>query len=206
MNTLTEFEYKDSICDGRNRLRDAFRKNSAGALVSRHGFEYDAGDNLTSKTVTPYTQQFFDAFSDGNITANPAWLSTGVWSATTQEAVNTANPSINPEISQNIANSDGEYWYSYKIEDVSVSGARTRLLLRRTNATNDCIRILFNANSFNIKQQSGGATTDLLTNSSIVTASDTWYDVYVRAAGSRIEVWRGLRGEKRISFFSCLAN
>ena len=184
------------LYDGRNRLREAFRKNSAGALVSRHGFEYDAGDNLSSKTVTPYTQQFFDAFSDGNINANPAWLSTGVWSATTQEAVNTANPSINPEISQNIANSDGEYWYSYKIEDVSVSGARTRLLLRRTNATNDCIRILFNANSFNIKQQSGGVTTDLLTNSSIVTASDTWYDVYARAAGGTIEVWRGLRGEK----------
>ena len=183
------------LYDGRNRLREAFHRNSAGALVSRHGFAYDAGDNLVSKTVTPYVQQFSDDFADGNITAAPAWLSTGTWSATTQEAVNVANPSIASEISQNLANSDGEYWYSYKIEDTSVSGARVRLLLRRTNATNDCIRVLFNAGSFSIKQQSGGVTTDLLTDTSVITESDTWYDVYVRAEAGVIEVWRGLRGE-----------
>ena len=43
------------LYDGRNRLREAFHRNSAGALVSRHGFAYDAGDNLVSKTETPYT-------------------------------------------------------------------------------------------------------------------------------------------------------
>ena len=184
------------LYDGRNRLRQAFHKNSAGALVSRHGFEYDAGDNLSSKTVTPYTQQFSDSFADGNITASPAWLSVGAWSAASLEAVNTANGSLSPEISQNIANSDAEYWLSYKIDDVNVSGARVRMLLRRTNATSDCVRVLFNANSLSIKQQVGGVTTDLLTDSSVVTASNTWYDVYARAAGGTIEVWRGPRGQK----------
>ena len=184
------------LYDGRNRLSEAFRKNSAGALASRHGFEYDAADNLTAKTVTPYVQQFYDDFADGNITANPAWLSTGTWSAVSQEAVNTAEASFMPEIRQNLANSDGEYWYSYLIEDASVSGARSRFVLRRNMTSGDCIRVIFMANELAVKQYSGGVLSDLTVNSNVTTESNTWYDVYVRASANVIEVWRGPRGGK----------
>jgi RHS repeat-associated protein len=184
------------LYDGRNRLRHAFHKDCSGTLVSRHGFEYGARDNMTVKSVTPYTQKFFDNFSDGNITANPAWLSTGVWSAASQEAVNTSNGSIGPEISQNIANGDAEYWYSFKVENMNVASARTRMVFRRNNATGDALRVVFYNNGLFIKQQSGGVVTDLLADTSVVTASNTWYDVYVRASGGTVEVWRGLRGQK----------
>jgi RHS repeat-associated protein len=92
---------------------------------------------------------------------------------------------------------DTDTWFSYKQTTAGTLIAHARF----TNWDNR-IRVNFGTASAVLYQNDAAVQTVLDSNASAGSDLNQWYDIYFRCEGSRIEVWRGKRGEplERILF------
>ncbi|NJL71366.1 MAG: hypothetical protein HC888_07000 [Candidatus Competibacteraceae bacterium] len=67
--------------DDRGRLLNAVYRNPSGTPIYRHGYTYDAGDNLLTREKVAYEDKVVDDFSDNEYTSNPVWTPTLTWTA-----------------------------------------------------------------------------------------------------------------------------
>jgi len=174
----TDYEY-----DSRYRLTKAERNNSGDTITAAYQYTYNDGDNLLTR-VTP----FFDDFNDGDY--NGWTVTQGSWGASNGYLSATGSAQITKAQSED----DVEVHYRYYRDSSSADETWAVVYVRMLgDASTDHLRVKMNENGCELQQRVNSSDTTLDTSNSGFT-EDTWYDVYVKADGCRVEVWKGLKG------------
>ncbi len=175
-----EYEY-----DHRDRLIRALWYQSDGTPQLRMVYTYNDADNMLSQTRYSFTSRVYDAFTDGDYTASPAWtVESGTWSAATgalvpvpqsgARAIYTANTYGNADI-----------WYAFKRTGTGGGLDNSMVQLRYVDA-NNWLGIRFMWNMLLVVEKVNGVEQDLAYTDATFDAQDVWYDVYVQMDGSSV--------------------
>lgn len=136
-----------------------------------------------------------DSFSDNNYTSNPAWSTSGTWSASTgQRMEHNSLSGSEANFTNSTSNSDFRLRFRYQILTGSTAAPASVVVRMRSTGTADRLILTLTEDNAELRQRKNNTFTTLATDTYLESQKGNTFECEIIACDSHVEVWWGMAG------------